>query len=78
MEAFEDKVRRGGATAMETVDKFFQKEDEVHVTLRDIVGRLNALGLPYAVAGGLPFLIERPTTNNHRTSAPPARVPSRR
>jgi hypothetical protein len=53
MEPFEDKVRRGGAAALEEVGRFFMKEDAVHKTLRSIAARLDDLGIPYAVAGGM-------------------------
>lgn len=53
MEAFEDKVRRGGTVALEEVDRFFMKDDAVYKTLRSIAARLHELGIPYAVAGGM-------------------------
>ena len=53
MEAFEDRVRRGGAAALEEVGRFFMKEDAVHIALRNVVRRLDQLGIPYAVAGGM-------------------------
>jgi hypothetical protein len=53
MEPFEENVRRGGAAAMEDVDRFFMKADPVHETLRNIASRLDDLRIPYAVAGGM-------------------------
>ena len=53
MEPFEDKVRRGGAVAMEEVDRFFMKEGPVYQALRNITQRLDTLGIPYAVCGGM-------------------------
>src|SRR5256885_12463617 len=53
MEAFEDRARRGGTTAIQEVDRFFMKEGPVHQTLRGIAGRLDRLGVPYAVVGGV-------------------------
>src|SRR4029079_1373346 len=53
MEPFEDKVRRGGAAALEEVGRFFMKEDPVHKALRSIAARLADLGISYAVAGGM-------------------------
>ena len=53
MEPFEDKVRRGGAAALEEVGRFFMKEDPVHKALRSIAARLDDLGISYAVAGGM-------------------------
>jgi hypothetical protein len=53
MEPFEDKLRRGGVAALEEVDPFFRKEGPVHRTLRTIATRLDGIGIPYAVAGGM-------------------------
>jgi putative nucleotidyltransferase-like protein len=53
MEAFEDRARRGGATAIEEAERFFMKDDAVHKALRNITARLEELGIPYAVAGGM-------------------------
>jgi hypothetical protein len=53
MEAFEVKMRKGGSAAIEHVGRFFMKEDVVHQTLRRIAARLDELGIPYAVAGGM-------------------------
>jgi hypothetical protein len=53
MQAFEEKMRKGGAAALEEVGRFFMKTDPVHVALRKIARKLNDLGIPYAVAGGM-------------------------
>ena len=53
MEAFEVKMRKGGAAAIEHIGRFFMKEDVVTDTLRRIAKRLHELGIPYAVAGGM-------------------------
>jgi hypothetical protein len=53
MKTFEDQLRRGGAAAMEEVDRFFMKEGAVYQSLRNIAARLDDLGIPYAVAGGM-------------------------
>jgi hypothetical protein len=53
MVPFEEKMRRGGDAAIEEASRFFMKQDPVHQTLRDITKRLNDLGIPYAVAGGM-------------------------
>ncbi len=39
--------------AIEEASRFFMKQDPVHQTLRDISKRLNDLGIPYAVGGGM-------------------------
>src|SRR5258706_9158864 len=53
MEAFEVKMRRGGAAAIEHVGRFFMKEDVVTLTMRNVASRLEELGIPYAVVGGM-------------------------
>jgi hypothetical protein len=53
MEAFEVRMRRGGATALEHIGRFFMKEDAVNETLRNVAHRLDELEIPYAVAGGM-------------------------
>jgi hypothetical protein len=46
-------MRRGGAAAIQEVAAFFMKNDPVHQSLREITRRLESLGIPYAVAGGM-------------------------
>ncbi len=53
MDAFEDIVRRGGAGAVEEAGRFFMGMDPVHQTLRNISRRLDGLGIPYAIVGGM-------------------------
>jgi hypothetical protein len=53
MIAFEEKMRAGGATAIASAERFFMQTDEVHRSLRSIAARLEALGIAYAVAGGM-------------------------
>jgi hypothetical protein len=53
MEAFEANLKRGGAAAIEHIGRFFMGEDVVTQTLRRISSRLDELGIPYAVAGGM-------------------------
>ncbi|HYF48044.1 MAG TPA: hypothetical protein VEJ63_01465 [Planctomycetota bacterium] len=53
MEAFEDKMRRGGSAAIAEASQFFMRNDPVHRTLRKIAEKLNKLQVPYAVAGGM-------------------------
>src|SRR5687767_10754694 len=53
MEPFEERVRRGGAVAMAEVDRFFMKEGPVYQALRNVTQRLDSLGIPYAVCGGM-------------------------
>jgi hypothetical protein len=68
MESFEDRVRRGGATAMAEVERFFMKEGAVHHTLRNIAARLDQLDIPYAVAGGMALVghgYDRTTVDVH-------------
>jgi hypothetical protein len=53
MEAFEDRMRLGGAGAVREATGFFMKNDPVHGALEAIGRRLDALAVPYAVAGGM-------------------------
>jgi hypothetical protein len=53
MIAFEDKMRAGGGTALAEAEEFFMKNDAVHQTLRSIAPRLQAMGIDYAVVGGM-------------------------
>ncbi|NOT30619.1 MAG: hypothetical protein HOP15_09260 [Planctomycetes bacterium] len=46
-------MRRGGATALREAERFFMREDAVHRSLRKLAARLEQLGIPYAVAGGM-------------------------
>lgn len=53
MQAFESIMRQGGATALREAASFFMRTDPVHRTLRTVTERLQQLGIPYAVAGGM-------------------------
>jgi len=53
MNAFEDKMRQGGAAALREVGRFFMKDDAVHDTLKRIADRLSEAGIAYAVIGGM-------------------------
>jgi hypothetical protein len=53
MEAFEDRMRLGGASAVKEATGFFMKNDPVHGALQEVARRLDAEGVPYAVAGGM-------------------------
>ncbi len=53
MDAFEDVIRRGGETALMELERFFMGEDKVHQALHRISEKLQELGIPYAVAGGM-------------------------
>ena len=46
-------MRLGGASAVKEASGFFMKDDPVHGALQEIARRLDALGVPYAVAGGM-------------------------
>lgn len=46
-------MRRGGMAAIKEASRFFMRDDPVHQTLRAITRRLDDLGIPYAVAGGV-------------------------
>src|SRR5437868_15077214 len=53
VEPFEDKMRGGGDPAIREVARFFMGDDPVHKALASIAARLDELGIPYAVAGGM-------------------------
>src|SRR5688500_20194305 len=53
MPAFEDLMRRGGGAAIKEASKFLMGEGVVHQSLQKITKRLEDLGIPYAVVGGL-------------------------
>ncbi len=50
---FDATMRRGGDTALQKAAKFFMGADPVHQSLRAIAARLEEMGIPYAVAGGM-------------------------
>jgi hypothetical protein len=50
---FDAKMRRGGDTALKEAEKFFMGTDAVYQSLRAIAAKLQELGIPYAVAGGM-------------------------
>lgn len=53
MEPFEELMKRGGASALQKAGRFFMRNDPVHLALQKIAKRLDELGIPYAVAGGM-------------------------
>jgi hypothetical protein len=50
---YDQIARRGGNAALEQIGQFFMGVDDVHVALRKIAAKLETLGIPYAVAGGM-------------------------
>ena len=52
-EPFEQVVKRGGAGALARAGEFFMREGSVYHSLRKITAKLEELGIPYAVAGGM-------------------------
>lgn len=46
-------MQRGGDAAVREASRFFMRTDPVHQTLRTIAAKLDELGIPYAVAGGM-------------------------
>ncbi len=53
VEAYEDRTRRGGDDAVREASRFLYGEGPVHQALAKIAGRFEALGIPYAVVGGM-------------------------
>lgn len=49
---YEEKLKFGDA-AFRATERFFQREDAVYQTLRDVTARLEKLGVAYAVVGGM-------------------------
>ena len=58
MDAFEDRMQRGGMAAIREASRFFMKDDPVHQTLREITRRLEESGIPYAVVGGMALVAQ--------------------
>ena len=50
---YEDMLKRDRSWAMDEGDRHFQRDDAVFKTLRKIAERLEAVGVPYAIAGGM-------------------------
>mgnify|MGYP001571069744 CR=1 FL=1 len=53
VEDYEARARRGGDDAVREASRFLYGEGPVHQALKQIAGRLEALGIPYAVVGGM-------------------------
>jgi hypothetical protein len=53
MKPFEEIVRLGGSTALEEASQFLMGIGPVHQALRNISQKLDDLGIPYAVVGGM-------------------------
>ena len=63
---FETMMRRGGAASLAAASRFFMRDDPVYQTLRAITAKLEQLGIPYAVAGGMALVAhgyDRTTTD---------------
>jgi hypothetical protein len=50
---YDEVARRGGDAAMRQIGRFFMKEGGVYEALREIAAKLEQLGIPYAIAGGM-------------------------
>ena len=53
VEPFENRMRRGGETALREAGRFFMRDDAVHRSLRKVTTELEQMGIPYAVVGGM-------------------------
>jgi hypothetical protein len=63
---FETHVRRGGSNAVALASEFFMRDDPVFRILRAITSKLQQLGIPYAVVGGMALVAhgyDRTTTD---------------
>ena len=54
---FEDKMKQGGAAAIQEVSRFFMKKDPVHESLYKIAKRLRDSGIPHTIVGGLAVVV---------------------
>jgi hypothetical protein len=52
-ETYDQWLRRDDVDAVAAMCRFFMEDDPVHHTLRKIAAKLDELGIPYAVAGGM-------------------------
>lgn len=59
VEAYEDWLRRKDVDAVAAMCRFFMQDDPVHRTLRKIAAKLEELGIPYAIAGGMALAAHR-------------------
>src|SRR5215213_437863 len=50
---YEERLRLDPRWAMDEGDRYFQKDNAVFKTLRKVARRLDDLGIPYAIAGGM-------------------------
>jgi hypothetical protein len=50
---FETFMQQGGAASLSSASEFFMRDDPVFKTLRSITAKLEAMNIPYAVAGGM-------------------------
>jgi hypothetical protein len=63
---FETMMRRGGSASLAVASRFFMRDDPVFRTLRAITSKLENLGIPYAVVGGMALVAhgyDRTTTD---------------
>lgn len=56
---YDDWLRRDDVDAVAATCRFFMEDDPVHKTLRNIAAKLEELGIPYAVAGGMALSAHR-------------------
>jgi hypothetical protein len=52
-ETYDDWLRRPDVDTVAAMCRFFTRDDPVHQTLRKMAARLDELGIPYAVVGGM-------------------------
>jgi hypothetical protein len=58
-ESYDEWLRRPDVDAVAAMCRFFTQDDPVHQTLRKIAGKLDELGIAYAVAGGMALSAHR-------------------
>src|SRR5213593_1779912 len=52
-QSYDEWLQRGDVDAVAAMCRFFMEDDPVHHTLRKIAGKLEELGIAYAIAGGM-------------------------
>ena len=52
-QSYDQSLRREDVDAVAAMCRFFMEDDPVHRTLRKIADKLEELGIPYAIAGGM-------------------------
>ena len=52
-QSYDQWLRQDDVDAVAAMCRFFMEDDPVHHTLRKVASKLEELGIPYAIAGGM-------------------------